>query len=259
MSISTRVSIAWAPSFDAHEPTSTAVLTGRRHFIDQRVFLPVTGRPVSPGSSPGLQNGLGVEDGEGDAKAGGTVEWAFGGTREAGTPNEQGWTLCRWTHLIDSRTPSPASTSTERHVAADEGWCRSPYLGDETLTEEEGEMVNPETGKMSEYREVWRDPPVPPGSMVRFWEQRGVHQETTGMIGRVGKDALGVGRDRPDDGLWTWRLRHDDHGWHTVFEEPVGASRHGRALLERADEPGEGEQVEVGSETWTVLEAWTTE
>ena len=238
MSVSTRVSIAWAPDFVPTENTSTLVLTGRRYFVDQRVFLPLARDSTDAEASTSK------------------VDWAFAGTREAqaATGSDVGWTHSRWTHLVDSRSEDPSP---------DEGLLKSPYDGDESLTEEKGEMVNPKTVKVTRHREIWKDFEVPTGTRVCFWERpdgRGSRgSNAPAMVGVVGNDAVAVGRDGAGKEAWTWRRRRrDGRSWELVFEEPRGASKKGEGLLGRTEAATEGEAEVVDGEIWVVREAWST-
>ncbi|KAK6498262.1 hypothetical protein TWF506_004501 [Arthrobotrys conoides] len=187
MSISTRLGISWAPTFQTSEPTDTLVLTGKTYFIDQRLFPPLT-----PSPSP--------------------ISWAFAGTRSSRPiPDKPGYTQCSWTHLVSS---VPFTKKDEKPV--DEGvlgphptWPDNPVFALET-----GKMVNPDTGLMTDYKEYWQDNDAKEGDGVVFWEYGGdeVGPEDRGFVGIVGGYALGVGRI--DGTFWTWRAgKGEDGGW----------------------------------------------
>lgn len=218
MSVSRRVSIAWAPDYLPHEPTDTLVLTGRVFFVDQRVFR----------SSP--------------ASSGSRVDWAFAGQRTVEPPDEHGWYRSRWTHAVDSRSEAPDD---------DQGMLRSGHEGDDALTLEKGEMVNPATGRVTKHQEVWRDDAVASGTRVAFWERTG---SPKAFVGLIGEWSLAVGREHEGEPAWTWRRRRAG----VLFEEPPGSSHRGAGLLHLPPDAQEGATVEVDSQVWVLRESWTT-
>ncbi|KAF3153549.1 hypothetical protein TWF569_001861 [Orbilia oligospora] len=188
MSISIRLGISWAPSFQTSEPTDTLVLTGKTYFVDQRLFPPLT--PTTPTSSP--------------------ISWAFAGTRSSHpVPNKPGYTQCSWTHLVSS-----VPFKKEDEKPTDEGilgphpaWPDNPIYALET-----GRMVNPDTGLMTDYKEYWQDNDAKEGEEVVFWEYGSdeVGPEDRGFVGIVGRSALGLGRISGQ--FWTWRAEKGEYG-----------------------------------------------
>ena len=137
------------------EPTSTLVLTtAKRTFIDIRIFLAALdnntsyANPDSAGTTAvaSLQT-LGPHPLPQSA-----VDWAMVGTSFSAIHAEgQPW-HARWEHWIDSRSPLGSTPA-----AADEGFM-FPQDGRRTL--EKGSMVNPESGRLEDYEEMWFDPDV---------------------------------------------------------------------------------------------------
>ncbi|KAF3903548.1 hypothetical protein AA313_de0201969 [Arthrobotrys entomopaga] len=235
MSISTRISIAWGPSFTHSEPTDTLVLSGKTHFVDQRLLKPDNNTPTPP-----------------------TVSWAFAGTNTSqpilNTLNHR---KSVWTHLVSS-VPFAKGERPK-----DEGILRPhpDHPDDPEVWLETGSMVNPETGVVTEYEEVWRDREPRGGSEVVFWEYGDdeTGPESRGFLAVIGEYALGVGR--VDGVFWTWRaVREGEAGeWRVVFED---GSREGFSLLKFPFEkatPGTPTKVEDENKVtvWTCREAWT--
>ncbi|EPS97438.1 hypothetical protein FOMPIDRAFT_1078536, partial [Fomitopsis schrenkii] len=129
--ISSRVWIRWGNSAP-YENTSTLVLTApSQTFLDIRVLKP----PVHPAADA---------DGE-QATDASRLEWAFSGV--ATTEYREGICHKTWTHHIDSRSAYGAEPP------MDEGDMFPEPDG--VLCREKGRMVNPETGEMSDYEEMW--------------------------------------------------------------------------------------------------------
>ncbi|KAK7192789.1 hypothetical protein DPSP01_011212 [Paraphaeosphaeria sporulosa] len=143
------------------EPTSSLVLTSTtKQFIDVRVFKPILEE------DPELPN-------EGGPRA--RLDWAFAGTsysvpipdpyphgvtEHAATASRhaehhRAWpapiTHATWTHWLDSRHPISSSPT---GMPKDEG-TMFPLSATQTL--EFGEGINPATGKMWAYEELWTD------------------------------------------------------------------------------------------------------
>lgn len=142
----------------AFEPTSTLVLTSTsKVFIDIRIF-----KRIQP-SDPELPNDGGHRE---------RLEWAFAGKSTSyaipdphatpqhaggGQGQEQGrqWVgpvqHAIWSHWVDSRYPVGAI------APKDEG---TMYPVSATQTLEHGSSINPYTGAMMSYEEMWLDVPV---------------------------------------------------------------------------------------------------
>ncbi|KAF3913578.1 hypothetical protein ABW20_dc0106928 [Dactylellina cionopaga] len=206
MSISTRISIAWAPSFDHSEPTDTLVLTGKTYFVDQRLTV--------------------------NTSAPKEVSWAFAGTRSSQPiPDKPRHTQCSWTHLVSS----VLFDRDEKPVDSGVLGPHPEFPDDPEVALETGSMKNPDTGVITDYEEVWRDK-EPEGAEVVFWEYGNddIGPSDRGFVGVVGGYAIGVGRV---DGLfWTWRAVKNDakeRGWEIVFEfDECNSGRRGFKLLD---------------------------
>lgn len=119
--ISTRAFIQWLPD-QPSEPTSTVVLTSsQRHFVDIRVLAD---QAVDPAH----------------------VEWAFAGRSTSKVVD--GKTLSQWHHWIDSKTTKPEQIVDKGEMLPEDA---------EGLALEKGEMIDPVTGRLTEYVEGWRD------------------------------------------------------------------------------------------------------
>jgi hypothetical protein len=125
----------------ATEPTSTLVLTSPgSKYLDIRILKPPTA------SDPTLPN-------EGGPMS--RLEWAFAGTTRSSTvptsdygPQPTHIRHSIWEHWVDSRVAWGAP------LVADEG---DMYPQADGRTLELGTMVNPATGVLTAYEEMWRD------------------------------------------------------------------------------------------------------
>lgn len=195
-SVSRRVSLRFLPE-PADEQTSTLVLNagGRTNLFTD--FRPLLRDPT-------------------------LCEWAFAGEK---MHLEDG--RCQWSHLVDSR-------ATDKGTAAmpDVGQCQTLPNGDEL---ESGEMINPTSGKLEAYQEVWRDEVVPAGSWVTVLQLRRVASEgpegdgddVRGIFIRIGFWCQGVLRAAHGvvaarwqfDGSWRKVVNYgDDVGTHALPE-----------------------------------------
>lgn len=175
-SISTRQHIRWgcdAPS----EPTSTLVITSPgRHFVDIRILK--TAYHDAPSAMLPLAS----------------LDWAFAGSSSSyqiTRPDGAQATHAVFKHWVDSRTAEPEAITDEGDML--------PDPSDAQLISETGTMVNPETGIITEYQELWRDQEpqfVMDGAAgrVQVLVMR-LHDDSKGIRGlwvRVGMDAQGV-------------------------------------------------------------------
>jgi hypothetical protein len=212
--ISTRAFIQWLPDAPS-EPTSTQVLTSsQRHFVDIRVLVENAPEGVDPAH----------------------VVWAFAGRSTSKVVD--GKTLSQWHHWIDSKTTKPEEVVDKGEMLPED---------DEGLALEKGEMVNPATGRVTEYVEGWRDGEIgvvpSPGEKVvkAFYEQlrgRGVRvdglrdlratgdssrlsivlqhrdeaRRSRGMVIRLGHLCQGVMRVDEDFAYERWEWSQGD-GW----------------------------------------------
>ncbi|KAG8878412.1 hypothetical protein FRB98_006122 [Tulasnella sp. 332] len=217
MSISSLVSISWRgcePDPKAAE-TDVLVLTGHSYFVDLRVRR--------------------------GTKA---IDWAFAGTRTSQPGDHEGETLCTWSHLISSRVAAEAHT--RGHPVASDSGVNSPHLDDpSSLTLERGRMLNPATGVIEEYAEVWRDYEVSERTLVVFLE-RG---DGKAFIGMIGKRRIGVGIG------WAWRA--DDEGDNGIwsFGKTDGSEDGKDVVIHDSEGLKEGEGLQGG---WIIRELWRT-
>lgn len=124
--ISSRAYIQWLPD-PPSEPTSTLVLTSsQRRFVDIRVIANDTPGPKAANPSH--------------------VEWSFAGHSTSFTTNNK--THTQWHHWIDSTTTTPEDVVDKGEMLPEDS---------EGLALEKGSMVNPATGRLTEYLEAWRD------------------------------------------------------------------------------------------------------
>ncbi|KAI5926453.1 hypothetical protein F4810DRAFT_539528 [Camillea tinctor] len=217
-SISIRESIRWLPD-PASEPTSTVVLTspGRR-FVDIRILSDV-------------------------AAAGGEVpaaglDWAFAGYSHSEA--RDGARHCVWRHFVDSR-------STVADGVADEG-VMFPAEGGRAL--ETGRMVNPATGRETDYEEVWVDED-PQGSRCVVLELKNDERSERGMVVCLGGYCQGVVRKGEAFALERWQ-RVEGDGWKRVayigvLGLPCGEAMKGTGLVV-------GGTVECEGRVWNVVE-----
>jgi len=215
--ISTRAFIQWLPD-EPSEPTSTKVLTSsQRRFVDIRV---ITEDKSLEGVNPAH------------------IEWAFAGTSTSKVAN--GKTLSQWHHWIDSKTAEPEAVVDKGEMLPEDA---------EGLALEKGEMVNPATGRVTEYVEGWRDGEIsavpPPGEKVveAFYDRlrsRGVRVE--GMQGKsLMEDELQSSAAKEAPARLSLVLRHED------------ATRKSRGMVIRLGHMCQG-VVRVGDEF--ALERW---
>ncbi|UNI15939.1 hypothetical protein JDV02_002423 [Purpureocillium takamizusanense] len=217
-SISIRKSIRWLPG-EAQEPTSTVVLTSpSRRFVDLRIIVkkPAAGAAAAADS-----------DAESDAPGLlplSRLDWAIAGTSSSSTTERedgrggQVTTHGKWRHWIDS-------TTREADGVVDEGDMITQPDG---TTLETGSMVNPATGLVTAYEEVWEDeePVVPSFSragsstsaisppllcVVLEMDQQG--QGGQGMVVRLGRWCQGFVRAGEDIALERWLWSEGTGGW----------------------------------------------
>ncbi|KAI0405355.1 hypothetical protein F4802DRAFT_597189 [Xylaria palmicola] len=231
MSISIRRSIRWLPDA-ASEPTSTIVLTSpERRFVDIRVLK------AAPEQSTA------------------SLDWAFAGI--SFSEMRHGVRHAAWRHVVDSRTPTPGAV-------VDEGDIFPQHDG---TTLETGRMVNPATGDLTEYEEVWTDleaegilPASPnqgaltgrPTARCVVLELEDGHREARGFAICLGRYYQGVARVGHDFAAERWLWTEGE--WRPEYR--VGHLRIPRSTL--LDNPSLSGGDEVGSEDtcqrWRVAE-----
>jgi len=201
--ISFRDSIRWIPD-EASEPTDTVVLTGGK----TGVFLDA--RFIK-----------GSEE----------LDWAFAGYRS--TVIAEGKELIKFTHLIDSRTKDPSQMT---------DYGSNTELPDGT-TLEKGEMVNPATGKMTSYEEIWRDETFDDGALFL----RNV--SSTIWYARIGSWQLALGRDFSGN-FWAFQAHLLDLKWTTVHSTSGAV----KLLPDDTSNWVEGKEVQWNGDQWLILE-----
>ncbi|KAJ6524492.1 hypothetical protein B0H19DRAFT_898240, partial [Mycena capillaripes] len=117
-------------------------------------------------------------------KESGDLDWAFAGYRSSVEPNST-----KFTHHIDSQTLSPLDV-------VDVG-SNTPLPDGRTL--EAGEMVNPATGILTPYEEIWRDEECDEAVFVR-------NVEGSVWRARVGEWQLALGRTVRGE-FWAWQAQ----------------------------------------------------
>ncbi|KAK8194183.1 hypothetical protein M8818_007371 [Zalaria obscura] len=250
-SISVREYICWkstpdTPGTPATEPTSTLVLTSAgRRFVDIRIYKPRDGS-----DEPDLPN-------EGGPLT--RLDWAFAGTSSSQPyPQQQqhasqGPTShSKWTHWVDSRTEDPTAV-------VDEGDMYAQPDGVHAL--EVGSMVNPDTGKMQQYEEFWRDERAElagdgGGKGKRACVVLTLEDEAAGARGvvvRVGQWCQGILKVKGEVTVerWGW-VGGEKGGWKRVVR--LGRMFLPCALAFEVGRVVEGSKVSYGDYRWTVTE-----
>ncbi|KAJ7670517.1 hypothetical protein B0H17DRAFT_1085753 [Mycena rosella] len=168
-------------------------------------------------------------------KESGELDWAFAGYRSQAGPNST-----KFTHHIDSRTPDALDV-------VDLG-TNTPLPDGTTL--EVGEMLNPATGRLTAYEEVWRDEECAAVLIIR----NGIPAAPVWRA-RVGDWQLGLGR--PSGGqFWAWQAMRNGPGeaWTRVYSAGLGAHNHEVNLDYLPEECGP--EWEVGSTVQWLGEPW---
>ncbi|KAL7921416.1 hypothetical protein ACQKWADRAFT_313998 [Trichoderma austrokoningii] len=231
-SLSFRKFIRWLPD-GASEPTSTLVLTSpEKRFVDIRVLLPDGKDSLADEEVLPLSR----------------LDWAMAGFSSS-TVLSDGHSLSQWKHWIDSRAVD---------APPDEGHMYAQPDGLSTL--EKGHMMNPATGKDTEYEEMWYDPPASKTGgdkvvcVVLMMEDDKAGKK--GMFVRLGEWAQVFVRDGNGEAdvvaeRWEWR---DDDGkrWRRVVRLGDGERR--LPCEEVLLDVGVKGEYWVGDEVWRVVE-----
>ncbi|KAL0950326.1 hypothetical protein HGRIS_010296 [Hohenbuehelia grisea] len=170
-------------------------------------------------------------------KIGGGLDWAFAGRRIAESPD-----CTRFVHLIDSRT-------LDAEEVVDQG-TNIPLPNGTTL--EKGTMVNPETGKMTDYEEIWEDIDHDCGNGSSSLFLRSDDSRT--WQARVGDYETAMGRHE-DGAFWAWRAKRSDgnEAWKLIRAVGDGPVNHlpGPELTKDWEL---GTTVNWSNSNWTVLD-----
>lgn len=171
-SISSRAYIQWLPN-KSSEPTSTLVLTStQRHFVDIRILTVKNSTPTGPELQPS------------------DIDWTFAG--HSTSHSADGKNLSQWHHWVDSTTLEPEKVVDKGEMLPEDA---------DGLALEKGQMVNPATGRMTEYVEGWRE--VEAG-VVSAAAQDVADEFVVELLGRQGSvEGLdgqgGVSEEKPSD------------------------------------------------------------
>lgn len=235
-SLSLRHYLRWLPDpVPEEDNTSTIVTTSNEYrFVDLRVFKEAL-------LSPSEEVGQSLSQ----------LEWGLAGTSSsvpAKGSNGEEITHGVWKHWIDSR-------SLDADGVQDEGDNYS--LSDGKILEK-GRMVNPETGKLTEYEEVWEDLKVErvgrdssSGEIQCVVIQ--VHDEkceVRGLVVRVGQFCQGIMRVGGEVAVerWVWG---EDH-WKRTVRMGKGSLPCGEAM--QSTKLKLGGKIPCGEQEWTVIE-----
>lgn len=257
--ISIRKWIRWE-SHSPTPPTSTIVLTSpQRRFVDIRVLLPL---PTPPDSELPLEQ----------------LEWAIAGTSTSSPvlnpkTKEVEYSHCVWSHWIDSRVNN-------RDAGADEG-DNYPVEGHPELTLERGRMVNPASGRVEGYEEMWVAGEVRAvegvGCVVLEYDadlkgeegwargERGKQGEDErvgrGMVVQLGGYVQGFLRDGGDVRVERWVWEGERGKWEKRVRIGSGGLKGGEGVIPVEFVTEVGGQMEVGDEVmgvggrrWRVVE-----
>lgn len=111
--------------------------------------------------------------------------------------------------------------------------------------------MDPRTGKVAPYEEIWKDEEAGETDTVLFVR----NVEETAWRARVGKWQLALGRGT-DGRFWAWRAEEGKGGWITKDSTPESDTHGVKFLPERGDLIGwvEGATVRWNTDEWIVLE-----
>ncbi|KAK4141756.1 uncharacterized protein C8A04DRAFT_13771 [Dichotomopilus funicola] len=256
MDISIRESIRWFPDA-ASEPTSTIVLTTpARRFVDLRILKGTEANGADIGNA-GVVSDLN------------RLDWAIAGTSSVDPPHTTDNSTNpiqhgRWAHWIDSRLAECDGVVDEGDMVTDPA--------NPALTIETGRMVNPATGAVTAYEEIWRSEgilDVPAGggggafklgiTCIALRMDSTPHQSNgpikRGLVVRLGQYCQAFARD--GDALAVERVV-----WNAETQRWVTTVRMGDPRLEMPTEVATylahvtavGDEVRVGGVGWRVVE-----
>ncbi|KAG6843951.1 hypothetical protein H0H87_011457 [Tephrocybe sp. NHM501043] len=123
-------------------------------------------------------------------------------------------------------------------------------------TLEVGEMINPETGKMTPFEEIWRDEEEMDASSVLFIK----NTLGTTWQGRVGNAQMGLGRGR-DGAFWAWQAEKEANSKWVVRYATRNTDKERITYLpdyQETVEWKEGTSVKWAGDMWVLLERGRT-
>lgn len=128
-------------------------------------------------------------------------------------------------------------------------------------TLEKGKMVNPATGAMQDYEEVWRDvdaAETAAGEGVRWFvlslDESGGEIPTKGRVVRIGQYCEGILRAGNDVAVERWEWKEGE-GWMRRFRTGRVGLPCETILLEKQHAFKVGEDVLHGTQCWKVIES----
>ncbi|KAK3070184.1 hypothetical protein LTR53_010906 [Teratosphaeriaceae sp. CCFEE 6253] len=181
-SISIREHVRWLPE-PASEPTATLVLTsGGNRFVDIRILKPRE-------SDESKQQGRWTAFSHVLPPA--RLDWAFAGTSKSEPRQDsegKAYSHSTWMHWVSNRTRDVDGVSDEGDMF--------PQGGGRVL--EKGSMVNPDTGEVTEYEEMWFDPEVKAVPVKGNGFERGGQSGGETVTAGSGIERAGNGRGAED-------------------------------------------------------------
>ncbi|KAG6369742.1 hypothetical protein JVT61DRAFT_13611 [Boletus reticuloceps] len=138
-----------------------------------------------------------------------SVNWAFAGLRETVPLDEmeEDAVRYRWKHTIDSHgcdEPPDEGTMVERRDK-----------NGESIEIETGVSIDPETGKMGLYEEVWKSEHIPSGTPFAFLISDEDPDRSTGFMGVLGPHAMGLWQG-PAEEAFSTTYRSEPRCFHAV-------------------------------------------
>ena len=252
-SISIREYIRWSPE-PASEPTTTVVLTSAEsRFVDIRLLNPTPGsyserHPECKCTTSCIQ-AYNAKDFFTDPLHSSQIDWAFAGTSSSEIrvdANGAQTVHSTWRHWVDSRFPTAEDVKDEGDMF--------PLADGRTL--ENGSMINPATGRMTDYEECWKD--VDPlanekgaGKVCTVLQIHDDAHKVRGMVFRVGQFCQGI--LRVGEGLslerWQWE---ESGGWKR--QARVGDQWIPCGVILEGERLKMGGEVTYGDFVWRVVE-----
>lgn len=176
------------------------------------------------------------------------LDWAIAGTTKSearNDPKSPGKEIGTSTfyHWIDSRTTKPED-------ATDEG---DMYPQPDGTTLEKGAMVNPDTGNLTDYEELWDDSELSDGTPCVVLQTESEEEGCRGMVILLGEYCQGFMRVGREITLERWKKTRDGQ-WRREFRLGNGELPCGKELL-FTSKIRVGEEVVLGGRSWKVVEA----